>query len=77
MSDPVMDAVVQAGVVDVLEVMGLKVPEPEIALIAKVVEGVIAALGQNAADKAHKAGIDAAAKITNAAEAEKAASERT
>ncbi len=66
------------GVGEIVTALGIKnVSAGELEIIAEAVVGLVGLLAGSAEKRAAQAGLDAAAKITNAEEAEKAASERT
>lgn len=78
MSDPAAKQAAVKGVGDVVAALGIQnVSDGEVEAIADAVVGLVDVLANSAAKRATAAGAAAAAKITNADEAEKAASERT
>lgn len=78
MSDPtITNESARRGVAAVVEALGLKeLPAGELEIIADAVVGLVEVLGAGALKRAAAAGQVAAAKITTAEEAEKAAMER-
>lgn len=73
---PIDQDAAEKGVASVLGILGLSIPPADVELIGAAVLGLIDVLGSAAADRAHAAGVAAAAVITTPAEAEKAESER-